>query len=359
MKKRVVFISTLIAVVGFLLFYKEKSPSPILFPREWMREQVEKEVAPLRNQKISLREMREYFSKKLIPHSIVEVQIKKNKIRKFMVPEIKNNWISYRFSLVHNALRDLARSHPLPDVTFFIHLWDSYEEDSPFPLFVFAKNKKFSGQLMLPDHCALGREYQILSGIDLEKREIPWEGRFPKLVWRGSASQGIVLNSENFRTISRVTLCELSKAFPNLIDAGFTIYSQGADTVPQMEEYRKERLSYQELVKSKYQCWVDGNSASYSDSGWRFFSNSVVVKPESENIQWYYQALEPGKHYISVKANLEDLVEKVEYLQSHDAYAQEIAKNGREFALTHLTHPESLRYLYHLIWEYSRLPFEN
>jgi hypothetical protein len=362
-KKTLIFSTFLVLFAfGYRELHKEKQPilyPEALIPKEWMKEQVERDLLSLRSEKISLRKMKEYFFEKHASHPIAQIQIRKNKVRKFVPPEIAKSWIGYRFNVVYSAVKELAKSYPLPDTTLYLFLWDSWEESSYFPILVFAKKAKFSKQILIPDFSSLAKGYQILPTVDLEQEELPWEERQAKLSWRGSTSQGIDLTRENYKSISRVTLCEISRQNPELIDAGFTLYYQGADTVPELEIYRKGHLPYEELVKNKYQILIDGNSASYSDSGWRFFVNSVVIKPDSENIQWYYHTLKPNIHYLPVRENLEDLTEKVEFLKNNDQIAKQIAKNGREFAVSNLTRSQSLRYLYHVIWEYSRLKFIN
>ncbi|HSX04649.1 MAG TPA: glycosyl transferase family 90 [Rhabdochlamydiaceae bacterium] len=357
----------LLIISGVLVFLCIVIPTKILStkrrdnrlsPVPWMQEQIQKEISQFKNKKISLKEMRSHFYPDLKSHMLAEVQIKDNKIYVTTDPEIRNSWVYCRYDMLNLALKKLRKNAPLPDVTFFLSLWDSYERDSQFPIFVFAKNIYLMGQIQIPDCFAVERSFVIEKGkVFKDILPIPWEQKIDKLAWRGSTSQGVFINHTNFQTISRFTLCQLSLVHPDLIDAGFTLMFQGADTIQELQTLKKEFLPYSELVKYKYQIWIDGNSASYTDSGWRFFSNSVVLKPDSENVQWYYPKLEPGVHYIPVKRNLEDLVEKIQFLQANDSYAKEIAKNALQFGADYLSQEALMRYLYSVIWEYSKLEF--
>lgn len=361
---KLIFLPVLGGLLFFGIIQLGKSycnhPDNRLTPAPWMQTQIRNELTPFYEKKLSLNTMRVHFSKELESRMLIEIQIKNNKIKDFPISAIKNSWIYSRYKMFRSALKELAKNYLLPDVTIFLCLWDFYGEDSSFPLFVFAKNQYLSGQIMIPDYSAIFRSYEVAAG-DVFKNisPIPWNEKCAKFVWRGSTSQGIALTQENFHTISRFTLCQLSENYPKVIDAGFTLYFPDAESIPELKKYQKEHLAYETLIKNKYQLWIDGTTASYSESGWRFFSNSVVLKPDSDNIQWYYQLIEPGKHYISVKTNLEDLVEKIEFLQRNDSYAEEIAKNGRTFALHYLMRKELLRYLYCAIWEYSKLSFRS
>jgi hypothetical protein len=359
-KKKLLITVGLLLIICAAVFIKlsPKRPASQLAPAPWMQKQIESELSFFKNKKISLQEMRAHFYPQVTYRMLVEVQIKDNKTRVITDPEIKNSWVYSRYDMFNLALKTLKSKFPLPDVTFFVCLWDHYEQSSPFPVLVFAKNKAYTGQIQIPDCHAIQRSFHIAKGqLFTDVFPVSWDSKINKLAWRGSTSQGIQLDKANFQTISRLHLCQLSQAYPHLIDAGFTLMYQGGDTIPELQPLKKEFMSWSELVKYKYQIWIDGNSASYSDSGWRFFSNSVVLKPHSENTQWYYQELEPGIHYVPVERNLEDLPEKIQFLQNNDKYAEEISKNALQFANEHLSQDALMRYLYALIWEYSKLEF--
>ena len=139
-------------------------------------------------------------------------------------------------------------------------------------------------------------------------------------MWRGTNRQcaydfsfywGPFLRANLAHKFTRVTLCELSNKFPNLIDAKLT--EGGKDESkrwPYLKPCYGEKISYKTQCDYKYHILMPGYASSYSNSGWRFFINSVVFLPNSGWEQWYYGALEPYVHYIPVKCRLEDLVEK-------------------------------------------------
>jgi hypothetical protein len=60
-----------------------------------------------------------------------------------------------------------------------------------------------------------------------------------------------------------------------------------------------------------------------------------------------------GIHYIPVKTNLEDLIEKINWGKTHDNEAREIGQAARKFAISHLTLKDHLVYLSLLIEKYS------
>ena len=50
---------------------------------------------------------------------------------------------------------------------------------------------------------------------------------------------------------------------------------------------------------------------------------------------------------------MSDVVDQIKWAQDHDAEVEQIAKNGREFALERLTQEHSLHYLYRMLMRLS------
>lgn len=184
--------------------------------------------------------------------------------------------------------------------------------------------------------------------------------KIPKLIWRGSTAQlWTWLTEKHLPQLTRVTLCELSQRYPELIDAKFTIYAQGGEAIPYLRQFKGERCSFEEQLSYKYHILIEGNTCAYSTSGWKHFGNSLLFKHDSRWIQWYYSAMKPHVHYIPVKQHLSDLVNALQWAIDHDEEAQTIAHNCRQFALSHITLADDLTYLYYLVLRYSQLNFTS
>jgi spore maturation protein CgeB len=90
-------------------------------------------------------------------------------------------------------------------------------------------------------------------------------------------------------------------------------------------------------VKNKYILVLDGNCIASSHQ-WVFASGSVpIMVTHPDNNYWFKKYLKPGVHYVSVKYDLSDLREKIEWLVNNDAEAKQIANNAMEFAKTVLS----------------------
>jgi hypothetical protein len=96
------------------------------------------------------------------------------------------------------------------------------------------------------------------------------------------------------------------------------------------------RLDYVAQSKYKYIIHIDGNVHAY-----RFLTllatGSVVLRVKSDYTSWLDSVVEPGKHYIEIKSDLSDLLEKIEWCKVHDEECSQIAETARKFASLALT----------------------
>jgi hypothetical protein len=334
---------------------------------EWMAEAIKRDLTPFRNLTLSLKKMTEEFLNIPLEYTIVKFQISENRV--FVEQHFPGD-IDGRIKTYKNKLQKLCSTFRMPNLTFFICIHDGLYRhfveclSSDFPLFGMSKDYRDQGILM-PDYQSLTEKYQVLKGlnIDITNYTMSWRKKIPMLIWRGSTMQNALdsstcyLTQENLQLFNRVRLCELSRDFPHLINAKFTSLVNGGEFLPYIQSLEGRRMSYLKQIRHKYQMLIDGNASSYNASGWRFFADSLVFKPDSNMVQWYFSALKPFEHYLPVKTNLEDLVEKVQWARKHDAEAERVAHNGCEFARNFLKAINGEVYLYYLLQEYSRLNF--
>lgn len=132
----------------------------------------------------------------------------------------------------------------------------------------------------------------------------------------------------------RVELLRLSKEHPDKIDA----------KTSSLENWVAERMkkaglegqigkpsSIKDHIKYKYLVSVDGWTAAWMRVPWILASNSVLLKQESLKVEWFSYALKPMVHYYPIKKDLSDLLEAIDYLESHQELAQQIVKNANAF----------------------------
>src|SRR6185369_486342 len=159
-------------------------------------------------------------------------------------------------------------------------------------------------------------------------------------------------------TLPRAQLVLASLKHPDLIDARFHNVVQCDKQIPSLLKSQglvSSSVSRPDHIKYKYLVDVDGNSCSYERYFWLLLSNSVVLKQQTPNIQWYYRALQPYKHYIPVKEDLSDLTTQINWAKEHDEECRQMAQAATAFVEDNLSPEDTLVYLHHLICSYSKL----
>jgi hypothetical protein len=237
-------------------------------------------------------------------------------------------WLAWAIELV-------ARAVNLPPLDLLVTFGDRLDRDLRHaPVLSACRRANVTGQVLVPDfeflrgHGALERE------VDAAARRSPWEEKTPVAFWRGVTTGGR-FEDEAFRKAPRARLVLTSLAEPDLVDARFTALKQGAEQNPELRDprYRGSVVSPAESLRFRYLVDVDGNSSSWSRMLWLLRSNSAVLKQTSPFLQWYYPWLVPGRHFVPLEPDLDDLPSVVRSLRDRDVEAHAIADAGRAFAL--------------------------
>ncbi len=98
---------------------------------------------------------------------------------------------------------------------------------------------------------------------------------------------------------------------------------------------------------------IDGNSLA-DRFPLQLASNSVIFKQDSPHIEFWYDDLIPGRHFIPFKRDLSDLEDKLHTVLGNDTLMLEIVRAANEFALRRLN-PDSIKcYWAQLLDQYSR-----
>jgi hypothetical protein len=115
---------------------------------------------------------------------------------------------------------------------------------------------------------------------------------------------------------------------------------------------QKKMLSFEDQCKYKYILHIDGFTAA-----WRLcrelFSRSVILKVDSEWVEHYYDKLIPWKHYIPIKSDLSDLIQRIEWCRINDKICEEIADNAYLFAKENFTKEKMIDYVFDAITKTS------
>jgi hypothetical protein len=247
-----------------------------------------------------------------------------------------------------NALEDVAFIRSSSSSDFTTDLW---------PLLSMAKISPCFSDILYPG--SYYYDFSGWSGKFSHPNDIPWDNKTSQLYWRGSSNGGHIYR-DNFRKFSRFRLVKIAQNRTDIINARITGFweshcTNDCERDPIIAEYdiggggspREEVYNY------KYLLDVDGNTFSGRYLG-LLRSGSLVFKATAFD-EYFTNWLRPYEHYIPVKIDLSDLVEKVEWAIAHEDEARQIQEMGMQFAQRVLTDAQNDCYFAAVLLEYARL----
>ena len=160
-----------------------------------------------------------------------------------------------------------------------------------------------------------------------------WKQKKNIAVFRGSSTG----NGTNIHNNLRMKLCNIDS---NLIDAGITNWNNRPrliriDDKLMIKSFFKHKKSAEWLTPKqqshyKYIINIEGHSRAFRLS-LEMNMMSVILLVDCDYDLWFTSKLEEYKHYVPVKRDLSDLIEKIEWCRKNDKKCKEIAMNAKNF----------------------------
>jgi hypothetical protein len=113
-------------------------------------------------------------------------------------------------------------------------------------------------------------------------------------------------------------------------------------------------LPMERLPSYRYLMHLDGNSSS-DRLRYLLAFNSVVLKSMSPFYEFYFPLLEPDRHYVLVREDLQDLPATIERLNGDDKFCRYISSEGQRFVQEVLTYDNVLWYVKEALVRYREL----
>jgi DNA-directed RNA polymerase II subunit RPB2 len=180
-------------------------------------------------------------------------------------------------------------------------------------------------------------DIEVITNPDkpLLKNIYPWNDKIQKAVFRGNPT-GCGTSS---KTNMRIRLAEMMSTNTKYLDVGLIKTSNNMprfDPIDglgliQVNATPVDKIDMQEQGKYKYIIHIDGNVDAYRLLK-TMLLGSVILKVEGKYNLWVEHLLQDGIHFVSVKEDLSDLIEKIEWCMSHDEECKVIADNGVKIA---------------------------
>lgn len=271
--------------------------------------------------------------------------------------------------IMKNMLEELCEKREVPDIEFFInrrdfpiikkdktepyhHIWDSEEQpllshnyEKYMPIFSMSNTNKYA-DLLMPTHDDWIRvqnkedKWFPPSCRYYDDKFVPWnEKKYNKAVFRGSSTGcGVTINTNLRLKLANMMNDEKLREY---LDVGITKWNIRPKKLIG-EEYLKiieteklpikltNYLTTQEQSYYKYIINIDGNVSAFRLS-LELSLGSIILLVKSNWKIWYSNLLKEYEHYVPVKEDLSDLIEKIEWCRNNDKECENIAKNARIF----------------------------
>lgn len=248
-----------------------------------------------------------------------------------------------------SVLKALTRRVLLPDIEFFMNLGDwplVKKKEKIFPIFSWCGSKD-TADIILPTYDITESSLEAMDRVTMDmlsvqgSTELSWDEKVAKAFWRGRDSRR-----------ERLDLIDIARENPDFINASITNFFFFRD---EMDKYGpgQKPISMFNFFEYKYQISIDGTVAAYR-LPYLLAGGSVVFKQESNYFEYFYDKLTPGEQFLPVKANLSDLVEKIQWARENDKEARTISKNSRQFVRDNLMPKDIICYHMALFTEWNK-----
>ncbi|KAJ8681052.1 hypothetical protein QAD02_016839 [Eretmocerus hayati] len=252
-------------------------------------------------------------------------------------------------TFVDKILLSLTRKMVLPDVEFFMNLGDwplVQKSQELYPIISWCGSDD-SMDIVVPTYEITQSSIEAMGSVSLDMLSVqgntkqPWSKKVNKVFWRGRDSRR-----------ERLDLIDLAKKSPQFFNVSITKFFFFRD---KMDMYGPEQkhTSFFDFFEFKYQLNIDGTVAAYRFP-FLMAGDSLVFKQNSKYYEHFYKGVEDGMQFISIKSDLSDLIQKVQWALDNDADAHDIAKRARQYVRDNLMPQDIFCYYAVLINEWSR-----
>ena len=164
---------------------------------------------------------------------------------------------------------------------------------------------------------------------------MPWEARSNQLCWRGGCS--------GYGDAQAIRVKFTEKIYDHDPNTDVRLSNWWSDNKNIPDHLFSDRIDHTEFFKYKIFFIVDGNVIA-SNHMYGFASGSVPFIISKAKC-WFTDFIIPFVHYIPIKYDLSDLIEKIEWVNENDELAKKIAENAYEFSRTHFSPEYQKQYI--------------
>lgn len=247
----------------------------------------------------------------------------------------------YILNLTDAVILHRNNREPFPMLTGDLPLSNKFHNKLQIPIFSISGQKAYS-DIPIPNYDDM---FIVMGMKDMkfDEYETDWsKKKYNKAVFRGGPS-GCGYTTE---TNPRIRLAAMKSPLLDvkLIGKGKTIDSNsikfdpvhGLGMLNTGIAASNQFMTMAEQSQYKYIIHVDGNVNAYRLLT-TMMTGSLIIRVDGPYLSWVDQLIKPNVHYILVKPDLSDLLQKIKWCEMSPKSAQKIAKAGYEFAKRALT----------------------
>lgn len=257
------------------------------------------------------------------------------------------------FEFILNTADCPMRNYSLPGVTFSMTKCQG-KGAVPLPQWFNWRDGKFSKwDKRIKESFAMGRE-------------VKWSNKEGKAVFRGNLRETTMwrdhkgyhrmsrLNDANWHTFGRGKLWYLQSQHPDLFDVGLDTTEVAPP--PSMNWTKRPYISMQNQVRRfKYAVYVEGHCGWADRLKNQLASGMVLFLQETVCHEFFLRLMKPWVHYIPIRYDLDDLVDKIKWARGNDEEVSKIGVNAAIFAKTLLSKAAWRSYFKAVIRTYTGL----
>ena len=247
----------------------------------------------------------------------------------------------YILNLTDAVILHRNNKEPFPMLTGDLPISNEFRNTKQIPIFSISGQKSYS-DIPIPNYDDM---FIVMGMKDMkfDEYETDWsKKKYNKAVFRGGPS-GCGYTTE---TNPRIRLAAMKSPLLDvkLIGKGKTIDSNsikfdpvhGLGMLNTGIAASNQFMTMAEQSQYKYIIHVDGNVNAYRLLT-TMMTGSLIIRVDGPYLSWVDQLIKPNVHYILVKPDLSDLLQKIKWCEMSPKSAQKIAKAGYEFAKRALT----------------------
>lgn len=267
------------------------------------------------------------------------------------------------------AMTVLAARGELPDaeVSFVLSHSDVEWHDLALPVLTFQRGKATRRVIRTPMWEQLDGSWsrKVENMVRFADGHRPWGAKIGKQAfWRGTDSgipaqdcdpqrfRSCYVDNHTAHRFTRLKVAGMASTMPHRVDAALSGVKLRALAIGLDKVYQElglihpplRELSIEEQLRRRLLLDLDGSSQS-TRLYWGLLSNSVVLKQDTKNCNWYSDRLRDHIHIFRVRRDLADLPRQVLRANLRPSLARSVARRSARLARRWLSHEDSMHYL--------------